>query len=164
MNCQGSSGIHVFRVVLGAALQRRPVAVHAHHRPEVGHGHIEHGAEVQVVGLDHAGGGIAHGPDHRAQRGRVDLQAGGVVVRAQPARLVDGKLRAVPVGAALVAHQQNAQLVEAVGDLVAQQAGALLHGEVVTDHLVQRQHRVVAGVVGVVGRSDDRWRGRSPTR
>ena len=42
------------------------------------------------------------------------------------ARLVDVELRAVPVGALLVAHQQHAELVDAVGDLVDHQALALL--------------------------------------
>ena len=81
---------------------------------------------------------------------RADLDRGRVVVGRELARLVDVELRAVPVGALLVAHQQHAELVAARGDLVDDQALALLLVQVLPGDLVHRHDRLVARVVGVV--------------
>ena len=49
-------------------------------------------------------------PDEHGDR---DLQAGGAVVGHELARLLDGQLRAVPVGILLVPGEQHAELVDA---------------------------------------------------
>ena len=82
--------------------------------------------------------GILHRPDDAGQHRRADLQAGGVVVGRELARLVDGELRAVPVGVLLVARQQHAELVDALGDLVDDHALALLLVQVLAGELVHR--------------------------
>jgi hypothetical protein len=79
-----------------------------------------------------------------------DLQAGGVVVRAELARLVDRQLRAVPVRILLVAGEQHAELVDTRGDLVHEDALAILQVPVAAGELVHRDHRRVARVIGVV--------------
>ena len=48
-----------------------------------------------------------------ARHGHGDLQAGGVVVGRELARLLDRELRAVPVGVLLVAGEQHAELIDA---------------------------------------------------
>ena len=73
---------------------------------------------VHLVGLDDAGIGVLDRPDHAGEHGRGHLQAGGALVGRELARLLDRELRAVPVGVLLVAIEQHAQLVAAVGDLV----------------------------------------------
>ena len=74
------------------------------------------------------------------------------------ARLLDRKLRAVPIGVALVAVEQHAELVDAVEDLgLAEDVMLRLHFAGAAEQFVQRQHRVVAGVIGVMaGRPVDR--------
>ena len=74
------------------------------------------------------------------------------------ARLFDGELRAVPIGVALVAVEQHAEFVDAVDDLrFAEDVMLRLHLSGAAEQFVQRQHGVVAGVVGVMaGRAIDR--------
>src|SRR6185503_14340736 len=43
--------VHVFGIKLAAFDERRPVAVNAHHRTQIRHRHLEHGAEVDVIRL-----------------------------------------------------------------------------------------------------------------
>src|SRR3954454_8653408 len=63
---------------------------------------------------------------------------------------MDAELRAVPVRASAVSEQQYAELVEAIGDVFAQQARALLELEVVAHHFMQTEHSVVAWMVCVI--------------
>src|SRR5688572_19961725 len=95
-----------------AIMQRRPVRVGAFDGAEVRQADLEVAPEIHFVGLDQADVGILHGPDHSRQAGHRDLQAGGVVVRAELARLVDPQARAIPVRVLLVAGQQYAQLID----------------------------------------------------
>src|ERR1019366_8199730 len=86
-----------------------------------------------------------------AQAGGGHLQAGGVLVGRDVAGLVDRELRAIPIGVLLVAVEQHAELVDAVGDLVfVEDVEVLLPLAGLAENLVQREHGVVAGVVGVV--------------
>ena len=95
--------------------------------------------------------GILQRPHHAREHRRCHLQAGGVLVGRDFARFVDRELRAVPIGVLLVAVEQHAQLIDAVGDLMLiQNVDVLLSLARAAEHLVQRQHRVVARVVGVV--------------
>src|SRR5262252_856380 len=135
-----------------AVLKRRPVAVLADHWPEIRHADLEVARKVHLVGLDDAAVGVLERPDDARQHGRADLDRGRVVVGREPARLLDVELRAVPVGALLVAHQQHAKLVAARGDLVHDQALALLLVKILTGDLVHGHDRLVARVVGVVHR------------
>ena len=94
---------------------------------------------------------VPHRPDDAAQHAGGGLQARRVVLRAQRARLADGEARAVPVGVARVAREQHAQLVHARLDVLgAQLAPPLLQPPALPRQLVDRQHGVVARVVGVV--------------
>ena len=82
----------------GRSVERRPVGVVADHRAEIGHLHLEAAAEIHLVGLDDAGLRVLQRPDHAGEHRRGHLQAGGVLVGRELARLLDRELRAVPVG------------------------------------------------------------------
>ena len=71
-------------------------------------------------------------------------------MRREPPRLLDRQLRAVPVGVALVAGEQHAELVHALDDLLHHDALALLQLPVAARPARARKHRGVAGVIGVV--------------
>ena len=94
--------------------------------------------------------GILHRPDDAAHHARGDLEAGRIVVGRELARLLDRELRAEPVGALGMAHEERAQLVHAFVDFIHQDPVLGLRFPVLAGDLVVRQHRVVAGVVGVV--------------
>src|ERR1017187_1989953 len=130
-------GIDVIRIKPGAAGERRPVRIGADQFAQIGHAKLEDRPVVEFVGLDYAGLGISQRPDDRRREGGVYLQAGGVVERAQLARFLDAQLRAEPVGAALVAHQQHPQLVEPGIDFLAQQALLRREAPAVAGELVQ---------------------------
>jgi hypothetical protein len=68
---------------------------------------------IEIVGLDHAGVGIADRPHHPRENPRDHLQARGRVVGCELPRLRDREARAVPVHALLAAHEEHAQLVHA---------------------------------------------------
>ncbi len=141
----------------GPIRDRRPVGVSADHRPEIGRLHFQAAAEIHLVGLDDAGLRILDRPHHAGEHGGGDLETGGVLIGRDVAGFVDRKLRPVPVGVLLVAVEQDAELVDAVGDLVlVQNVDGRLPLAGLAEQLMQRQHRVVAGVVGVVtGRAVD---------
>ena len=61
---------------------------------------------------------ILQRPDHAGEHRGGHLQAGGVLVGRELARLLDGELRAVPIGVLRVAVEQHAEFVDAVDDLV----------------------------------------------
>ncbi len=108
---------------------------------------------VHVVGLDDAGERVLECPHDAGEHRRRDLQPGGVLMRRELAGLLDGELRAEPVGVAGMAVQQHAELVDAVDDLVLVEHVLVVgHVAAVAEHLVERQHGVVARVVGVVAR------------
>src|SRR4029077_9074221 len=81
-----------------ALYQRRPVAVLADHRPEIGFADLEVAREIHLIGLDDAALGILQRPDDARQHRRADLDRGRVVVGRELARLMDVELRAVTVG------------------------------------------------------------------
>src|SRR3979411_56992 len=94
--------------------------------------------------------GVSSAPTIPARPREGALQAGGVVVGREPAGLLDRERGAVPIGVLLVAIEQHAELVDAVGDLVLVENDMLvLHHAGAAEQLMQRQHRVVAGVIGV---------------
>ena len=80
--------------------------------------------EIELVRLDDAGGGMLQRPDDGRHVRDVHLQAGGVVVRAQPARFLD-RAASRTSRRPSVAHQQHAQLIEAQSISSASGAGAL---------------------------------------
>ena len=103
--------------------------------------------------------GILERPHHSGEHRRSHLQAGGVLIWRDLARFVDRKLRAIPVGILFVAVEQHAEFVDPVGDLMlVENVDVFLRLAGPAEHLVQRQHRVVARVIGVVaGRPIDRF-------
>ena len=144
--------IDVFGEQSGPIRQRRPVGVIALHR-----------TEIWPSGFRGSGGS----PSRRPRRCRLpDFPA---PIPCRPARrmtpacrwrsdtarcgarFLDRELRAVPIGVLAVAVDQHAELVDAVDDLVLIQDVPLrLHLALRAEHLVQRQHRVVGGMIGVV--------------
>ena len=101
-------------------------------------------------------------PDHAAQHAGRDLQRGGAVVAAR-ARAPRSIVSCEPYQKAPLPWpmQQDAELVHAGDDLVHHQALLGLLLPAAAGQLVHRQHRVVAGVVGVVhGRPVERRRRR----
>ena len=117
LNCQGSDGSISSGKNPGPVRQRRPVGVAADHRAEIRRLDFEATAEVHFVGLDNAGPRVLERPDHAGEHGRSHLHAGRVLIRGDLARLLDRKLRAVPIGVALMAEQQNAEFIDAVDNL-----------------------------------------------
>ena len=105
---------------------------------------------VELVGVDDAAARVLDRPDHRRDDRGGDLQAGRVLVGRERARLVDRELAAEPEGVPRVPVEQHAELVHAVDDLVVHQPELALSPQVAALQLVQRQDRVVAGVVRVV--------------
>ena len=105
---------------------------------------------VHLVGLDDPGFRVLQRPDHPGQHRRGHLQPGGVLERRQFARLLDREPRAVPERVPRMAVEQHAQLVDPLDDLVLVEDMVPLLDRARTEGLVQRQHGVVAGVVGVV--------------
>ncbi len=95
--------------------------------------------------------GIFQRPDHAGQHRRRDLQAGGVLVGRQLARLLQRQVRAVPIGVLVVAVEQYAEFVDAVDQFVlVEHVVDRLRLAGGAEHLVQRQHGVVAGMIGIV--------------
>ena len=95
--------------------------------------------------------GIFQRPDHAGEHGRGHLQAGGVLVGRELAGLLQRQPRAVPVGVLVVAVEQHAEFVDAVDQFVlVEHVVHRLRLAAGAEHLVQRQHRVVARVIGIV--------------
>ena len=118
LNCQGSLVSMSSGNSPRPAGERRPVGVVAGYRAEIGPLDLEAAAEVHLVGLDQAAVRVLQHPDDAGEHRRGDLQAGRVLVGRELAGLLDRELRAVPVGVLGVAVEQDAELVDAVDDLV----------------------------------------------
>ena len=90
---------------------------------------------VEILGLQQALVRMLDQPNGPGEHGNRDLDRGGVVLLAeQLARLLDGELRTVPEGA-VITHEERAQFVDTLDDLLAQQAPFRLDLEVVSHHL-----------------------------
>ena len=118
LNCQGSVSSRVSGNSTPRPNERRPIRVLADHRPQIGPLDRKATAEVHLVGFDDAGVGIFQHPHDAGENRGGHLQAGGVLVGGEPPRLLDRKLRAVPIGVLGVPIEQHAELVDAVQDVV----------------------------------------------
>src|SRR5262249_39907018 len=114
----GIAGVGALRKQLAAVDERRPIGVASDYRSEIGPLQLEAAAEIHLVGLDDAAvRGLEH-PDDTGGHRRGDLQAGRVLVGRELPRLLDRELRAVPIGVLGMAVEQDAELVDAVDDVV----------------------------------------------
>src|SRR5665213_135247 len=130
--------------------ERGPVGVGADHVAPVGLADLDVAPEIDLVRLDQAAIGILHGPYHAREARRGDLQAGGIVEGRQGPRLLDGQLRAVPVGILLVPGQEHAQLVAAAHHILTHDPFLLLDHEIATGELVHRGDGGITGVIRVM--------------
>ena len=105
---------------------------------------------IQFVGLYDAASRVLDRPYDPGQHSRCDLQRGGVLVRRRPTGLLDRELRAIPVGVIRMAVEQHAKLVDpsTISSFISRNCDC--GTECVALQLVQRQHRIVARMIGVV--------------
>src|SRR5262245_4113908 len=145
----GIAGVDALRKELAAVDERRPVGVATDHRAEIGPLQLEAAPEIHFIGFDNAAVRVLEHPDDAGEHRRGDLEAGRVLVGRELPRLLDRELRAVPVGVLGVAVEQDAELVDAVDDVVlGEDVPSLLRLPLRARELVEREHGVVAGVIG----------------
>src|SRR5271163_1004258 len=154
----GIRGIQVLGEQLAPLIKRGPIGVPAHHRAEVGSTDLKRPLVVHIVRLHDTALRVLHGPYHSGQGGRGDLQAGGAVVRREPARLGDGQLRTIPIGILRVPGEQHTEFIDSLRDLAHHDAFAILQMPIAAGELMYGQHRAVAWMVGVMSRRPVRER------
>ena len=145
------SAVDHFRKQVISTAKRRPIGIVPDHRPKIRPLNREAAAEVHLIRLDDAAIGIFQHPYDAGEHRRSHLQTGGVLIGRELSRVLDRKLGPVPVGILGVAIEQDPKLIDAIDDVVfAQDVPSLLRPPRGTRHFVQRQHGIVAWVIGIV--------------
>src|SRR5262245_22254975 len=97
----------------GPAVERRPVRLHGWARTEVRAGDVENLAMRQIVGDEDAFSRVVDHVDEAAENSRRHLKDRGVLAWNELPRLVNIQLRSRPPRRQAMAHQENAELVDA---------------------------------------------------
>src|ERR1035437_2420926 len=136
----------------GPALERRPVGPDRGAGSQVGSGDVENVPVRQLVGHENALVRVADHEGQPSQHRGGDLKRRRVLPVHQLACLADLQLRAGPPAVQAVAHEQHAQFVDAIANLIGHDSELRLQLVVAHGQLVETQNRVVAGHIGVVHR------------